>query len=354
MRQNDIDRIERYINGLADENEKKLVESFFLNGEDNSTLRQIMEKDWDKALKDTLSADVDLSHNLDRIHHIIRKKDMKKGQRPIQKIIRLYMKAAAIMLFPILLVAGIGYIYVNKMSNETSDQLANMVIDQPVFTTIYSPMGSRVSFVLPDGSSGMLNSGSKLSYSLPFSINRKLKLEGEAWFKVTRDKNHPFEVSAGNSSITVLGTSFNLSAYPSENYVEVVLQEGKVEFSENNHNEKVTIKPSERLVFQGGNIFKSVTDPSKFSAWTEGKLVFRGDPMDEVARRIERWYNVKVILANPELEKYSFRGTFEDDNLEEVLKYLAMTSPMKCKIKPRKMFPDGTFRKAEVTIYLNN
>ena len=54
------------------------------------------------------------------------------------------------------------------------------------------------------------------------------------------------------------------------------------------------ILPSERLIFQNGNISKSVTDPEKYNAWTEGKLVFRGDPMAEVARRIERWYNVKI------------------------------------------------------------
>ena len=73
-----------------------------------------------------------------------------------------------------------------------------------------------------------------------------------------------------------------------------------------------------------------------------------------VARRIERWYNVKVTLADSELEKYSFRATFQDDSLEDILKFLAMTSPIRYQISPRELLSDGTFRKAEVTIYKKN
>jgi transmembrane sensor len=110
--------------------------------------------------------------------------------------------------------------------------------------------------------------------------------------------------------------------------------------------------PSERLIFKDGSITKSISEPAKYNAWTEGKLVFRGDLMTEVARRIERWYNVKVILADPELEKYSFRATFEDEKLEDVLKLLSMTSPIRYEISPAKMQPDETYDKEKVTIYL--
>ena len=225
-------------------------------------------------------------------------------------------------------------------------------ISLQVGSAIYAPMGARVSFNLPDGTTGMLNSGSRLSYCLPFANKRRVKLEGEAWFEVNHDEKHPFEISTGNSILKVLGTKFNVNAYPVENYVEVVLQDGEVEFSENNSSEIVTMLPSERLVFENGNINKSFTDPLKYNAWTEGKLVFRGDPMAEVARRIERWYNVKVNLADKELEKYSFRAIFLDDKLEDVLRFLSMTSPIRYSIAPRELMPDGTYRKQEVTFYL--
>lgn len=345
MKQTDIDTIERYIKGEAKDSEVEYVESLFLEGENNLYLRNCIHKEWDLMLAGNTSSEVDLSHLLDKVHHIIRKNETLVNKKPLQRLTRAYMKVAAILLIPVLVAGGLTLSYLMNFS-DTSDE-------QRVTSTIYAPMGSRVSFNLPDGTKGMLNSGSHLSYSIPFGANRSIKLEGEAWFEVKSDEKHPFEISAGNSTVKVLGTSFNMSAYPTENYVEVVLLKGKVEFRDNNSGEDFPVLPSERLVFQDGNTSKSVVDPEKYNAWTEGKLIFRGDPMAEVARRIERWYNVKIILADSELEKYSFRATFQDDTLEDVLRFLAMTSPITYKISPRIFLPDETFKKEEVIINKN-
>ena len=344
LKQEDKEIIERYINGGAGESEKIYVESLFNDGENNLYLRHFLEKDWDNMLRDTSLSEVNLPHLLDHVHHIIRKNETLKRQKPLQRFIRIYMKAAAILLLPILVAGGLAYRFLTNHGNTTANR--------QVCSTIYAPLGARVSFNLPDGTTGMLNSGSKLSYSLPFGNNREVSLEGEAWFEVSHDENNPFEIRTGNSTVKVLGTSFNLSAYPAENYVEVVLQEGKVEFQDNKGNTELTMLPSERLVFQNGNINKSVTDPAKYNAWTEGKLVFRGDPMTEVVHRIERWYNVNVNIADIELEKYSFRATFEDDKLEDVLQFLCLTSPIRYQITPRKLLDNGSYEKEEVTIYL--
>ena len=338
------EKIEFYINGMSDKKEKTEVESLFLSGEDNDALRNHLEKDWENMLKDTSLSEVNLNHLLYLVHQVIRKNEIIRRKKPMIKFIRIYMKAAAILLFPLLVAGGLVYSFHGDHGKTTADQKVN--------STIYAPLGARVSFNLPDGTTGMLNSGSRLSYSLPFITNRNIKLEGEAWFEVKHDEDHPFEISTGNSTLKVLGTSFNLSAYPAEKYVEVVLQQGKVEFLDNEDKEKVTVLPSERLVFQNKLITRSITDPAKYSAWTDGKLVFRGDPMAEVARRIERWYNVKVELADKELEKYSFRATFEDEKLEDVLRLLSMTSPIRYKISTRNLLPDGTYEKEKVTIYL--
>jgi ferric-dicitrate binding protein FerR (iron transport regulator) len=344
LRQDDFDKIERYINGGADDSERKYVESLFLNGEDNFTLRRLLEKDFNVMLADTSASEGNFNHLLDKVHYKICKNEILKRQKPLQKFIRIYMRAAAILLLPLLVAGGLVYSYLGNHEKTTTDR--------QVSSTIYAPLGARVSFNLTDGTTGMLNSGSRLSYSLPFTNNRQVKLEGEAWFEVSRDENHPFEISTGNSTLKVLGTSFNVSAYPAENYVEVVLDHGKVEFQDNKDDEKVTMLPSERLVFHDGKVYKSVTDPAKYNAWTEGKLVFRSDPMTEVARRIERWYNVKVNLADRELERYSFRATFLDDTLEEVLRCLSMTSPIWFSITPRELMQDGTYKKEEVTIFM--
>jgi transmembrane sensor len=344
LNENDFKRIGNYINGESDDREKAWAESLFLNGENNSTLRHLLEKDWDELVIDETVSEEQLSHLLDKIHHNIRQAESKKMKTILRRITRVYMKAAAILLLPLLIGGILVYSYLSSHIFTKDSSGAG--------SSIYAPMGARVSFYLPDGTFGMLNSGSKLSYCLPFTNNRSVVLEGEAWFEVNHDENHPFKINAGNSILKVLGTKFNVSAYPVENYVEVVLEDGKVEFLENSSSESIAMVPSERLIFQNGKLSKSVTDPLKYNAWTEGKLVFRGDPMAEVARRIERWYNVKVNLADKKLEKYSFRAIFLDEALEDVLRYLSMTSPIKYSIAPRELMQDGTYSKQEVTIYL--
>jgi transmembrane sensor len=340
----DLVKIEQYINGLSNDNDRAYVESLFSHGENNNDLRSYLQKEWDTLINKDTEGEEDLTYLLDRIHYIIWKNEIMSSRKPFRKFLRIYMKAAAILILP-LLIAG-GYIYFSFVPHE------KMKDEQPVLSTIYAPQGSRVAFNLPDGTTGMLNSCSKLSYTLPFNVKRQVQLEGEAWFEVFHDEEHPFEISTGNSLVKVLGTSFNLSAYPSDNYVEIVLQNGEVEFQNFESNNKVLMIPSERLVCQNGITTRSVADAGKYNSWTEGKLVFRGDPMAEVARRIERWYNVKVVIADNELDNYSFRATFIDDKLEEVLRCISLTSPIMYSIAPRKLLQDGTYKKEEVTLYL--
>lgn len=348
----DLKIIEKYIAGVATEEENNIIESFFASGEDKIELRKLVEKEWNQINNEQSVNNLKLSQLLDHIHHLIRMNEYEKRNSLLHKILNIYLKAAAILILPLIIAILIGYYNFRENITASVQPEKESVKVETVSSTIIAPLGSRVSFSLPDSTTGMLNSGSKLTYSIPFTGNRKLKLEGEAWFDVAYNRESPFEISAGTSTVKVLGTSFNISAYPVENYIEVVLTKGKVEFSDKLYDSKVTMFPSERLLYQNGSISKSVTDPAKYNGWTEGKLVFRGDLMTEVGRRIERWYNVKFELADSDLEKYSFRGTFLDDSLEEVLNLLSMTSPIRYKITPRKIMSDGTYNKEIVTIYL--
>lgn len=333
--------IERYINDEANETEKEYVEALFAEGQGNDSLRDLLEKDWCSDLKNT-ETEFDKKRLLITIHQAIIKNDLQRRERPIKKVIRLYMKAAAMLLLPIIL-AGSLFIFQLKHESVYAENTSSLY-------NIYAPLGSRVSFTLPDGTTGMLNGGSRLDYSVPFET-RKVNISGEAWFVVHHDEAHPFIINANNSKIEVLGTKLNVSAYKEEKYVEVVLQEGKVDFYRENTTEKVSMRPSERIIFHEGEMKKSVVDTSKYTSWTQGKLIFRGDSMPEVARRIERWYNVKVIIADKELEKYSFRATFQDDNVEEVIRCLSLTSPISYRISPRKLSVNGVYQKAEVVIF---
>lgn len=342
LNQNEVERIERYISGKADTNDVEIVESLFAHGQGNFDLRNHIEKEWESDFQNTTASEQDLNRMLDHVYHMIRNKENQKRKLLIHRLTHIYSEVAAILLLPLIIAGGVTFGYLGKLSNTT--------VEQSVSSVIHAPMGARVSFNLPDGTVGWLNSGSSLTYSLPFNSNRKIALDGEAWFDVVHNEKSPFEITAGNSKVKVLGTSFNVSAYR-EDYIEVVLQNGKVEFYPGNLSQKITMAPSQKLVLIDGKIDLKVIDPSKYKAWTDGKLVFRGDNMEEVAGRIERWYNVKVLLADQNLKKFSFRATFEDDSLEDVLHLLSLTSPIGYKIAPRVIKPDGTFEKVIVTLY---
>ncbi|MEN8118549.1 MAG: FecR domain-containing protein [Bacteroidota bacterium] len=342
----DIEKLQRFSKGLSDAEEEKYIYSLFTENEGNREFKQHVQKEFNEYLKNNPDVNYNLSYLLDRIHHTIHNNENQKKITVVKKIYRWYSVAAAVLLIPVLIAGGIWF----TQQNHEEPTLA----ESPVTSTLFAPLGSRINFSLPDGTNGWLNSGSSLEYQLPFNSNRQIEILGEAWFDVAHDANHPFEITAGNSKVKVLGTKFNLNAYPEEKYMEVVLEEGKVQFSVSGHSSGIEMKPNERLILSDGAININVTDASKFTAWKEGKLVFRSDPMEEVARRIERWYNVDIQLVDEELKNHVFRGTFQDDSLEEVLHYLSMTSPIRYRIIERKLMDDGTVQKKKVLLYKKN
>lgn len=343
MKEIDQNKVEKYISNQLDINERAEVETLFLEGESNIILRNSLENDFNRFTNDTTIRDEKIDTIFDKINLIIRENEIAESQRPLKRILGIYMKIAAVLLIP-LVIAG-GFLI-------SSRQTATNGMNESATSSIIAPLGSRIAFTLPDGTSGMLNSGSSLSYSIPFANNRQISLTGEGWFEIKQDTEHPFTINALNSKVIALGTTFNLCAYPDEEFLEVVLNSGKIEFQNNDTKESVFLMPSERLVLKEGTLTKSKIDTSKYNAWTEGKLVFRGDPMDEVVRKLARWYNVNIKLADKQLETYSFRGTFEDDKLEDILAFLAMTSPISYEIFPREQLPDGTLTKENIIIYL--
>jgi len=342
IQKSDIEKLDRFRKGLSDPTEKQYVYSFFSKNEESEEFKQYFFKKFDEYIKNNPKEDHQLSYLLDRIHHIIHKNVNRKKRHIVKQIYKWY-SVAAVLLTPIL-IAGIFFVTEQKQNRL-------IVAEAPVTSTLYAPMGSRISFSLPDGTNGWLNSGSSLKYSLPFSNDRHVSVNGEAWFNVAHDKDHPFEINAGKSKVKVLGTKFNLNAYPEENNVEIVLEEGRVNFFTPGLTSDVEMKPNERLVFIKGSVNIEPADVSKYSAWIEGKLVFRSDPMIEVAKRIERWYNVEVELVDKDIEKDLISGIFQDDSLEDVFHYLSMISPIRYEILDQQVNANGVVQKTKVLLF---
>lgn len=334
-----IEILEKYVNGKASKAEETYIENEFSKGGLNFLLRKYLKEDWNNLEP---KGSLDLDYILGHIHDEINKKEP-TGKLPfLNRAYRVYVQMAAVLLIPLLL--SVAY-YIIGTSNGHSVFKENRATSK-----IVAPYGSRIAFNLPDGSKGFLNSGSSMIYSIPFSDSRNVTLEGEAWFDVKKDSRHPFEVRSGPAVIRVLGTSFNVSAYEGEGQIEVFLESGIVEFIAGQQSKPVRLEPSEHLIFKNRTINIDKTEAEKFKGWTEGKLVFRGDNMKEVAGRIGRWYNVDIEIEDKELEDYVFRATFIDNSLTEVLQFLSLASPIDYRITSRKQLSEDKRDKEKVTL----
>ena len=207
--------------------------------------------------------------------------------------------------------------------------------------SVEAPLGSKTKLYLPDGTLVWLNAGSRMTYSQGFGVdNRKVELEGEGYFEVKRNEKIPFFVKTKDLQLQVLGTKFNFRDYPEDHEVVVSLLEGKVGLNNLLREEKeAVLSPDERAVLNKANgllTVESVT-ASNASQWTDGYLFFDEELLPDIAKELERSYNVKIHIANDSLKTFSFYGNFvrREQNIQEVLEALASTEKMQYKIEER-------------------
>ena len=207
--------------------------------------------------------------------------------------------------------------------------------------SVEAPLGSKTKLYLPDGTLVWLNAGSRMTYSQGFGVdNRKVELEGEGYFEVKWNEKIPFFVKTKDLQLQVLGTKFNFRDYPEDHEVVVSLLEGKVGLNNLLREEKeAVLSPDERAVLNKANgllTVESVT-ASNASQWTDGYLFFDEELLPDIAKELERSYNVKIHIANDSLKTFRFYGNFvrREQNIQEVLEALASTEKMQYKIEER-------------------
>ena len=207
--------------------------------------------------------------------------------------------------------------------------------------SVEAPLGSKTKLYLPDGTLVWLNAGSRMTYSQGFGVdNRKVELEGEGYFEVKRNEKIPFFVKTKDLQLQVLGTKFNFRDYPEDHEVVVSLLEGKVGLNNLLREEKeAVLSPDERAVLNKANGLFSVESvtASNASQWADGYLFFDEELLPDIAKELERSYNVKIHIANDSLKTFRFYGNFvrREQNIQEVLEALASTEKMQYKIEER-------------------
>lgn len=200
--------------------------------------------------------------------------------------------------------------------------------DVPVMQELIVERGQRSQFKLSDGTQVWLNSDSRMKVPAQFNGDiRELELRGEAFFDVASNPDKPFVVYAGESVTTVLGTEFNVRAYPEEEE-QVVVKEGRVAFGSHEAKEAAPeLVKNQMGVLSANNqlTINEEVDLDRYIGWTEGRLIFKDTPLHEVAKKLERRYDVDCTIEEPVLKDRTVTATFNEETITEVLKIVALS-----------------------------
>ena len=250
----------------------------------------------------------------------------------------------------VLLLVGIGFLYRVYDAGKKESAVS-------IAITFKTKSGERKKITLPDGSTVLLNAQSSLSIGKEFNeARREVVLKGEAYFDVIHNNNKPFRVHTEEFNINVLGTAFNVKAYPDEISSEATLIRGIITMDVvNGDGGTITLKPSQKVTFYKDTPARDVKKASKpaaarpeitinhytlikdstivETAWTQNRIEIYDLNFDEIKDVLEKWFNVEIKFTNAEVEKYRFTATFGQENINQVMSALQKVENFKYEIK---------------------
>jgi ferric-dicitrate binding protein FerR (iron transport regulator) len=344
----------KYLKNECSHEELSKILGWLKDPANGKTMEQLINEDWnnfDTQEINSSSGKISFQTLKQRITDI-QKESVKINN---YKIGRIGLRIAASLLLPVAIGWATFYI------------LQKNIKPEPVaFNEITAPLGSKTSIQLSDGTKVWLNSGSKLKIPQKFEGNyREVTLTGEAFFDVKKDSTRPFLVRTSKLNIKVLGTSFNVKAYPEEGTIETTLVKGLVTITKSNANinsQDVTyLKPNQRATFvkETGTLVLAETekklvsqevkikhdkkreekmlfikniDTEPFVAWKDDKLVFKYEDFESLCIKLQRWYGVEINIKSEDLKKYHYTGVLQKETINDVIKILKLTMPIRYEI----------------------
>lgn len=290
-------KVEEWI--CSSDEHRKIAESVFALEQITSRMQVLSSTDMEEALK----------INRARI-----------ARRKRRGIVRMAQRAALVLLLP--LVGALAFFAANYFGNDDSSMVE-----------IATTTGMTSSVILPDGSKVWLNSNSKLSYPSRFSQKcRNVTLEGEAYFKVTKQAGRRFVVNALGTSVEVYGTEFDVQAYGDmRGEVRTTLVNGHVKLhypGTDGTLSSVDMRPGDSYSYdiESRSLESLDVNPRSVSAWKDGKIILENTPLREALEMIENRYNVEFLVRNEALLSNCYTGTFSGQRLEVVLEYFKRTT----------------------------
>lgn len=305
--------------GKSEIEEQQIIRQWLNESDENKKEFAAYQKLWEDSRSLMLSDSIDPENAL-----VKTKRRIPEFGKEL-RLVSFLRQAAAVLALSAALSVTMNY-FMDRKPAETGEL---------VYQEIKAAFGTQTKLMLADGTAVWLNSGSTLKFPLSFdqADSRQVTLMGEGYFEVTKNPEKPFIVNTSRLDVKVLGTSFNINAYEDERHIEVALITGKVEIFKQLKDGQaplMTLRDSEVADYDSDNnkmVYKTEADINRYTAWKDGKIVFFDDPVEKLVSRLENWYNVDIEIADQRLESYHFTATFSQESLDQVLKYLTISTP---------------------------
>ena len=323
--------IKRYLEGKSTAEESERIKEWLSFPGNEEAARAILGNIWANSEIQLNDHKPDFEQIFGRMRFRIRCQDhgqQKRTKAGIQsRFIQIFSKIAAILILPVLLYTA--YLYSSGYEPAAFFSENNM-------REIYTKPGTRTHFELSDGTKVWLNDGTTMRYPDKFGGNdRRVFIDGEAYFEVRSDKKHPFVVDNPLMKTTVTGTHFNIHAYSVDHFFEATLLEGKIHLQ--GKSGEIELDPGQQVQFNVDKnlITKKEVRSTNSVGWINGKLIIQNEKLELAAKKISRWYNVEIKITDPELLKYELTCTLENEKLEQCVSLISNALPINYKIETR-------------------
>lgn len=290
--------------------------SDFVNKRENTDeVFRLMQPFWDESMTGEPESPVaENSHIFTQIINRILKDEAERALRKVQ-LYKISLRIAAVLVLG-LVISTLWF----SLRNDSVSEINQM-------QTVSIPYGAKTKLQLPDGSQVWLNSGSTLSYPINFTGNRQVSLKGEAFFEVRPQKN-PFIVSTAYGKVEVLGTGFDVLAYPESGLVTTLVH-GSVRISTPEDEKKLILVAGEQAELFGNDFVKQSVDTELFTSWKDGRLMLRRESFPNLMSRLERWFNVKIEFSPDDFKGLWYTGTIENETIAEVMDMISAAAPVR-------------------------